>query len=239
MTRTNRATATNSTIQPKSRITEQPTTRNLNNHLSLVEPSEHRKVEFPAERRGGRPKNEDVRVREYLTEQEVSRLQEAAKKNRHGFRDSLMIQLMFRHGLRVSELVDMQWSQVDFENARVYIKRVKGSESGVHPIQGDELRQLRKLFRESAGKSPWLFVSNRKTPITKSSVQKMVEKAGKDAGLGNYVHAHQLRHACGYYMANKYSDTRLIQDWLGHRNIQNTVVYTKLSAKKFECVSFG
>lgn len=231
--------AEHSAKQPVNRQSTLTADRKANNYLRVVDGAVDCKAESSKRLTPTKPKNEDRRTREYLTEDEVKRLREAASKTgRHGSRDSLIILLMYRHGLRVSELTDLKWNQIDFEASRLHVRRVKGSESGVHPIQGDELRALRKMQRD-ANQAPWVFISERKGPLSSDAIQKMIARAGEVAGLGMPIHPHMLRHACGYELANRYDNTRLVQDWLGHRNIQNTVIYSKLSDKKFAGVKLG
>jgi integrase len=181
-----------------------------------------------------RPKNADLRTREYLTDDEVQRLTEAAKANRHGQRDATMILVAYRHGLRASELTDLRWDQVEFTSATLHVRRVKQGTPSTHPILGDELRALRRLQREQEQKSPFVFTSERGTPFTVAGFARMVERAGIEAGLGFKAHPHMLRHACGYALANKGHDTRALQAYLGHRNIQHTVRYTELSPTRFK-----
>ena len=152
---------------------------------------------------------------------------------RHRVRDRAMILLMFRHGLRSAELVALKWSSVDFEQGDLEVQRVKHGHHSLHPIRSPELRALRQLKRDDPD-TQYVFVSERKTPISTRSVRKIVARAGKIAGLPGRVHPHQLRHACGYYLATNGHDTRAIQDYLGHRNIQHTVRYTQLNPSRFE-----
>lgn len=173
--------------------------------------------------------------RDHLTVKEVQLLIEAVK-NKGGWyskRNSLLILILYRHGLRRSEAARLRWSDVDLEEGTIYIRRIKGSRSGRHPLQGDELRALKKLKRDSFP-SPFVFTGNRHTPMSERTISHIVHQAGLLAGFDFTVHAHLLRHACGYYLANKGIDTRTIQDYLGHANIQNTVRYTQLSAARFE-----
>jgi type 1 fimbriae regulatory protein FimB/type 1 fimbriae regulatory protein FimE len=181
-----------------------------------------------------RPKNADVRTREYLTDDEVERLTEAAKRNRHGHRDATMILVAYRHGLRASELTDLRWDQVEFTSATLHVRRVKQGTPSTHPIVGDELRALRKLKREQEPKSPFVFTSERGTPFTTAGFARMIERVGEEAKLGFKAHPHMLRHACGYALANKGHDTRALQAYLGHKNIQHTVRYTELSPARFK-----
>ncbi len=181
-----------------------------------------------------RPKNADMRTREYLTDDEVQRLAEAAKGNRHGHRDATMILVAYRHGLRASELTDLRWDQIEFSSATLHVRRVKQGTPSTHPILGDELRALRRLQREQDPKSPFVFTSERGTPFTTAGFARLVERVGVVAGLGFKAHPHMLRHACGYTLANKGHDTRALQAYLGHRNIQHTVRYTELSHARFK-----
>lgn len=180
-----------------------------------------------------RLKNADLRTREYLTADEVERLIAIAKANRHGHRDATMVLVAYRHGLRVSELVDLRWDQVEFSSATLHVRRVKNGAPSTHPIVGDELRALRRLQREQAPKSPFVFTSERGSPFTVAGFARMIERAGTEAKLSFKAHPHMLRHACGYALANKGHDTRAVQSYLGHKNIQHTVRYTELSPTRF------
>jgi type 1 fimbriae regulatory protein FimB/type 1 fimbriae regulatory protein FimE len=144
-----------------------------------------------------------------------------------------MILVAYRHGLRVSELVDLRWDQVDFRTAALHVRRVKQGTPSTHPILGDELRALRRLQREQEPKSTFVFTSERDVPFGTAGFARMVERAGGEARLGFKVHPHMLRHACGYALANRGHDTRALQAYLGHKNIQHTVRYTELSPTRF------
>jgi type 1 fimbriae regulatory protein FimB/type 1 fimbriae regulatory protein FimE len=181
-----------------------------------------------------RQPNSASRAREYLTETEVEKLITTAGKNRHGQRDSTMILMAYRHGLRSAEVVALRWNAIDFDRARLHVRRVKGSVDAVHPLAGQELRALRRLQREQEPKSAFVFTSERGAPFTTRGFRTMIERLGVVAGIDFPVHAHMLRHACGYKLANDGVDTRTLQDWLGHSNIQHTVRYTRLSASKFK-----
>ena len=198
-------------------------------HLKLVTPATANRTVIPR-----RAPNAELRTREYLTEAEVGRLMEAAKGNRWGQRDSTMVFVAYRHGLRVSELVDLRWDQVDFGTATLHVRRVKQGTPSTHPILGDELRALRRLQRQQEPKSPFVFTSERGAPFSTAGFARMVERAGREAKLAFKAHPHMLRHACGYALANKGQDTRALQAYLGHRNIQHTVRYTELSPTRFK-----
>ena len=197
-------------------------------HLKLVKPATEKRAVAPRRR-----PNSEFRIREHLTETEVEKLIEAAKSNRWGHRDATMILVAYRHGLRASEIVDLRWEQIDFNATTLHVRRVKQGKPSTHPIRGDELRALRKLERD-AQKSPFVFVSERGTPFTTDSFNWLVKRAGQKAGLQLQAHAHMLRHACGYKLAGDGHDTRSIQDYLGHKNIQHTVRYTELAPTRFK-----
>jgi type 1 fimbriae regulatory protein FimE len=173
------------------------------------------------------------RSREYLTETEVERLLQAARKGRYGPRDATAILLAYRHGLRVSELVTLRWDQVDLQAGLLHVRRVKAGADSTHPLRGPELRALRQLRRDWPD-SVYVLCSERAGPMTTSNFRKVVSRSGAAARLGLAVHPHMLRHACGYKLANDGQDTRAIQHYLGHRNIQHTVRYTELSPNRFQ-----
>ena len=148
-------------------------------------------------------------------------------------RDAAIILLLFRHGLRTAELVALRWHQVDLKGGYLDVHRVKRGHHAKHPLRGPQLRLLRELQRTYPD-SPYVFVSERKAPLSPRSIRQIVATAGKLAGLPFVPHPHQLRHACGYYLASHGHDTRAIQDYLGHKNIQHTVRYTEMAPHRFE-----
>jgi integrase len=199
-------------------------------NLKLVSPAtEKRTVVTPL-----RKPNAELRTREYLTDAEVAKLTDIAKANRWGQRDATMILLAYRHGFRAVEVTDLRWDQVDFHRATLAVRRAKRGSPSTHPIMGDELRALRKLQREQEPKSPFVFTSERGSPFTTAGFARLVERAGAAAGFKFKAHPHMLRHACGFALANKGHDTRALQAYLGHRNIQHTVRYTELSPDRFK-----
>jgi len=186
---------------------------------------------------GKRPSTETRKVsktRDYLTPDEVEKLMAAAARaGRYGNRDATLILLAYRHGLRVSELVALRWEQIDFKAGLLHVNRNKNGIASVHPIRGPELRALRRMRRED-GSGAYVFMTERGGPMTTDNVRKLVQRAGQEAKLAFPVHPHMLRHACGYKLANDGHDTRAIQHYLGHRNIQNTVRYTELAPGRFK-----
>jgi integrase len=201
-------------------------------HLKLVTPVTVKRTVTPK-----RPPNADLRTREHLTEAEVERLMGAARKNRWGHRDTTMVLVAYRHGFRPAELVDLRWDQIEFASGALHVRRVKRGTPSTHPILGDEMRALRRLEREQEPKSPFVFTSERGAPFSTAGFARMVERAGAEAGLCFKAHPHMLRHACGYALANKGHDTRALQAYLGHRNIQHTVRYTETGRRRSNITS--
>ena len=177
--------------------------------------------------------NSAVRSREYLTADEVRDLRIAAKGfGRHGLRDSTLILVSYRHGLRVGEARNLRWDQIDFKLGLLYVRRLKNGTASNHPLGKEECRCLKRL-RRLHPESRYVFLSELKGPLTRASVHRMIARAGRLARIPFPVHPHMLRHACGYKLANDGHDTRAIQHYLGHRDINHTVRYTELSPERF------
>jgi integrase len=206
----------------------------LHNSLVLFEHGQ----DIVGKRRVGRSApntvNSSVRTREYLTTAEIERLMAAARKSsRYGHRDATMILIGYRHGLRASELCDLQWSQVELTTGRLHVRRAKNGSPSVHPMQGDEIRALRRVQREQKASSH-VFMTERDGPMTPKAFHALFGRIGSRAKVQFPIHPHMLRHGCGYALANAGHDTRALQAWLGHKNIQHTVRYTELAPDRFK-----
>src|SRR5262249_31477153 len=178
--------------------------------------------------------NSPVDARKYLLASEVEALMAAARKHsRWGHRDATMILIGYRHGLRAVELCDLEWRNVELGAGRLHVRRVKAGTPSVHPLQGDEIRALRRLQREQ-GQSNHVFQSERGASMTPKAFHALLGRIAKWADLGIHVHPHMLRHGCGYALANAGHDTRALQAYLGHKNIQHTVRYTELAPERFK-----
>lgn len=168
----------------------------------------------------------------YLYPDEVEKLLKSFKGGEDALRDRLAIMLMFYHGLRVSELINLQWSDVNFQTASIFIHRAKGSNDSTHSIPGDELRLLRKVKSNSV--SQYIIYNKKRAslPVTRDAINKLISRKCKTLNFDIKIHPHMFRHSCGYYLANKGVPIREIQDYLGHKNINHTVHYTRLNPNK-------
>lgn len=175
--------------------------------------------------------------RKYLTQIEVERLIAATKGSRNEARDRCLLLLMFRHGLRVSEACGLRLSQVDTESRVLHVARLKKGLSTTQPLRAEEIRAVKAWLVERKRMKPntdAFFVSERLNQLNRRTAWSAIRRYGELAGLPLETHPHMLRHACGYALADQGADTRLIQDYLGHRNIQHTVCYTATNSTRFE-----
>lgn len=177
-------------------------------------------------------------LRKHLTESEINRLLLATHSGQNPERDYLLILLSFRHGLRVSEACYIQLEQLDIETGVLYVKRLKRGLATVHPLQPDEVEAINKWLavrKQIAPANPYFFVTGQGGGVmSRQTVHHLLRKYGEMAGLEVRAHPHMLRHGCGFALADQGMDTRLIQDYLGHRNIQHTVLYTASNAARFK-----
>ena len=168
------------------------------------------------------------RPRNHLWEPEVERLISAC----HGVnevRNQTIILMMFRHGLREVEATRLLWSDIYWERREIYIRRVKGSDHSTHPLSDREVSLLKRLPRSSK-----FVFSHGDLPLSTRSIRHIVAECGKRAEIGFQVNAHALRHSCGAHLSSSGADLRVIQVYLGHRNVNHTSHYVALSANRFQ-----
>jgi len=196
-------------------------------------------MKMPGRRKPARKGNTGRREagRDYLTGLEVGKLIAATRGSRNEARDRCLLLLIFRHGFRVSEACRLKLEQVDTKGRVLHIVRLKHGFSTTHPLRGDELKAIAAWLKQRARMKPTgktFFVSEQRKPLHRSTVNLILDKCSKTAALPFSAHPHMLRHACGFALADHGADTRLIQDYLGHRNIQHTLRYTAANPARFE-----
>lgn len=181
--------------------------------------------------------------RKFLTVAEIEKLISATQYTKDYERNKCLLLMCFIHGLRVSELSKIKVRDIELSNKIIYISRLKNGFSVQHPLHQRELDALSGWLKKRSGylgsDTEYLFLSRHGNKISRQQLYRIFSKAGKIANINIDVHPHMFRHACGYALANQGCDTRLIQDYLGHRNIQNTVIYTASNAARFKHVNFG
>lgn len=176
--------------------------------------------------------------RRYITRHEWARVFSQLPDTPTFYRDRCMLLMTYVHGLRVSELTGLRTSDVDLASKTLFIHRLKNGFSTIHPLLESEIPLLKKWLSLRNGRKvneshPWLFTSNKGSRLSRQWVYSLIKKYGEQADLPVPLHPHTLRHACGYSLADQGMDTRLIQDYLGHRNIRHTVHYTASNAERF------
>ncbi|EAX4124300.1 tyrosine-type recombinase/integrase [Salmonella enterica] len=181
-------------------------------------------------------------TRKFLTRHEVAALLRVVPLGNHPERNQCLILMAFIHGLRASELLSLRLADIDMRGRILHVSRMKNGFSTVHPLTPREIRILKDWLRVRQkiivcgqhDDKGWLFITRSGSCLSRQQFYNIVSQAGRLAGLSITAHPHMLRHACGYALADNGVDTRLIQDYLGHRNIRHTVRYTASSSARFD-----
>jgi integrase len=163
---------------------------------------------------------------QFLTQEELKRLFAVIKDKR----DKALYLLAYRHGLRASEIGLLQRTDVDLKQGRITIHRLKGSLSGIYPLQPDVIKLLRSYLRTRTDGSPYLFISNRGVPIDRRTLWCAMQTYGKKAGVPPEKRKfHSLKHSISTHLLDACGELRFVQDWVGHKNVQNTTKYAQLT----------
>jgi integrase len=163
----------------------------------------------------------------FLTQDELGRLFQAIGNRR----DRALWLIAYRHGLRASEIGLLRREDVDLDNYRLRIFRLKGSLGGLHPLQPDEVKALRAYLRTRKDDNPVLFLSKKGNPLHRKTLDWLMRKYGAAADLPKEKrHFHTLKHSIATHMLEANGDVMFVKDWLGHKNIQNTLIYAQLTS---------
>ena len=173
-----------------------------------------------------RVRRSEQRTIHFLTQDELRRLFKVISSKR----DKAIFLVAYRHGLRASEIGLLQRADVDVKQGRISIHRLKGSISGMYPMQPDVLKAIRSYLRTRADESPYLFLSNRQVPISRYTLHHLMQTYGAVAGLPpEKWKFHCLKHSIATHLLDAGADLAFVKDWLGHANIQNTTIYARLT----------
>jgi integrase len=176
------------------------------------------------------PRQQSLETITYFTPDELRRLFAAIDTKRN----KAIFLTAYRHGLRASEVGKLRVADIDWKRLRIKLGRLKGSFGGEHPLEPDEARILKSYLKEREQNeklkdTPLLFPSNRNLPIGRRMLDKLIKQYGKKAKLPEEkLHFHTLKHTIATHLLEASDDIRFVQDWLGHSNIQNTVIYAHL-----------
>ena len=166
---------------------------------------------------------------QYYTVDEVRRLLRVIDDKR----DYAMFLTAYRHGLRASEIGLLKKADVKLTQHRIFTHRLKDSISNERPMKPDEVKAIKSWLRTREHDSPYIFTSNRKTPISRRMLDVLIKRYGEKAGiLEEKRHFHVLKHSISTHLWDAGADARFVQYWLGHASIKNTMIYTHLSDKK-------
>jgi len=166
----------------------------------------------------------------YLTQDELKNLLRVIESKR----DKAIFLLAYRHGLRASEIGVLKVEDIDMDRGRIRINRLKHSQGGEYPMELDEMKVLKAWLKERKD-SNCLFPSRRGVPISRRTLDYMMKEYGEKAGIPvDKRHFHVLKHSIATHLLEAGADIRFVQDWIGHKNIQNTVIYAQITNKARE-----
>jgi len=172
----------------------------------------------------------NIKTIKYLTQDELKNLLKVIDHKR----DKAIFLLAYRHGLRASEIGGLTVEDVDLTRGRIRINRLKHSQGGEYPMDPDEIRIVKAWLKERKD-GTHLFPSRRGVPISRRTLDYMMKGYGEKAGIPeDKRHFHVLKHSIATHLLDAGADIRFVQDWIGHKNIQNTVVYAQISNKTRE-----
>jgi type 1 fimbriae regulatory protein FimB len=160
--------------------------------------------------------------RRCLDPDEAHRLIEAAGlRGRHPFRDKVLVGLIYRHGMRSSEGVNLRWSEIDLHGGVLHIASVNGGDADrTHHLADDELRDLHRLREQATGS--YVFETTRGIPLTVEALQSIIREAGKLAKLDVRSFPDMLRRSTAFALVNDGVDKRLVQAFLGQKDVRRS-----------------
>jgi len=168
----------------------------------------------------------NIKSIKYLTQDELKRLLGAITSKR----DKAIFLLAYRHGLRASEIGTIRVDDLNLDRSRIRIVRLKHSQGGEYPMQADVVKTVKAWLKERKDGSDYLFPSSRGFPISRRTLDYHMKVYGEQAGIAeDKRHFHVLKHSIATHLLDAGAEIRWVQDWIGHTNIQNTVIYAQIT----------
>ena len=159
-----------------------------------------------------------------LSKEEIERLISSTKNMNH----RLIIQIGYSAGLRISEIINLKWQDIDFDRNLIHLKRAKGKKDRIVMLS---LKVKESLMNLTPNKEGYVFLTNRDGKYIQRTIQKIIENAAIKAGIRKSISPHTLRHSFATHLLENGTDIRYIRDLLGHSDISTTLIYTKVSNK--------
>lgn len=169
----------------------------------------------------------------FLSEEEVIKIIQAPSGNSwQMLRDKAIIELLYSTGIRVGELTSLAIKDINFLEETVKITG-KGKKERVAPVGAPAIKALTEYLEiRPSGQTNYVFLNKYGKPLTARSVERLVEKYTKKAGIGKKVTPHTFRHSFATHMLERGADLRTVQELLGHERITTTQIYTHLTLEK-------
>ena len=169
-----------------------------------------------------------------LSEEDIDKLLDINPKNAFEYRNKAMLELMYSSGLRVSELLNLNVNDIDFD---LNIVRIfgKGSKERIMPINEiatSYLYEYINVYRKTLLKNKVndiLFLNTRGDSLSRQGFFKILKEIAREKGINKEISPHTLRHSFATHLLNHGADLRSIQTMLGHENIETTQIYTHVS----------
>lgn len=173
------------------------------------------------------------KLRKFLYEDEVNQLAKATQMTRYPIRDEAIILLTYNHAYRASELCNLQWDQIDFARNTIRVIRQKGGKDFTHSLYSHEKELLLKLRDINKVDSPYVFITERKRQFERHGLKMLIRRLETQCDISTYFSIHHLRHAKGVFLREKGIKLEDIADYLGHRHLSSTQIYTQMAENPF------
>jgi integrase/recombinase XerD len=167
-----------------------------------------------------------------LTKKEVRDLFNAT----NNFKSKLILKLLYSSGLRVSELTKLKYEDINYEENTGIVHQGKGKKDRMFILSKEVIDELKKFQIKQNKTKGHIFTNNKKQPITTRNIQKIIKNSAKKAEINKNVTPHKLRHSFATHLLETGTDIRMIQELLGHSNLQTTQIYTHISREQIKKV---